>query len=392
MAVTEKIKHRLRLRQKPLPRAAYIALCAFPAVLTILFYVLRNNIRVMDWISLRVAAPIRTFLGLITAVFPFSVMEVMIAAIVVGVIWFIAKTIKLTIRKRRARLKTLSKRVLHLAVFALYFWGLFCWLWNVGYFAQGFAERNGIVPREAAVEELISVAEMFTARANALSQVVDRNENGRLQADRREVFAQSLDVFHGISDEFPELGGRIFRPKPMIFSWLMSRTGYGGIYFALTGEANVNTQLPMSTMPSTIAHEHAHQLGVFSEDEANFVAIIASTRSGILIYEYSGYFLGLIYLMRALNDIHPDLWLEMWDTFSPELQRDWLDNREFWQSQRTVNTGIRLVDTVLTAVTETVRDAVDTVYDSFLRANDQALGLQSYGAVVDLLIAYFLPA
>ncbi|MCL2408347.1 MAG: DUF3810 domain-containing protein [Oscillospiraceae bacterium] len=389
MAVAEKIKRKLKLR--PLPRPVYIAICTFPAVLTILFYVLRTNTRVMDWASLRVAAPIRGFLGLITSIFPFSVMEILIAAAVIGGIWFIVRTIKLTIRKHGARLKTLSRRVLHLAVVVLYIWGLFCWLWNTGYFAQGFAERNGIISREAAVEELIAVTEMFVARANELSQEVDRNEDGRLYANRREVFAQSLDVFHGISNEFPELGGRIFRPKPMIFSWLMSRTGYAGIYFALTGEANVNTQLPMSTMPATIAHEHAHQLGVFSEDEANFVAIMASAQSGILIYEYSGYFFGLIHLMRALNNIHSELWVEMWDTFSPELQRDWRDNREFWQLQRTVDTGIGLVDTVLTAVTETLRDAVDTTYDRFLRANDQELGLQSYGAVVDLLIAYFLP-
>ena len=396
MAVT-RIKRQRRPSRRPRlkfprfkpPLGVYIAICALPAVMTILFYALRFNTAVMSWISMRVALPIRGFLGLITSIFPFSLMEVAIAAAIVGTIVYIFKTIKLTVNSRKRRIRVLSKRLLHIAVAALYIWGAFCWLWNTGYFARGFAERNGIEPREVSVYELIALTEMFAARASELAPTMSRDADGRLNEDRRAVFAASGDIFQNIAQEFPELGRKTFRPKPMMFSWLMSRTGYSGIYFALTGEANINSNIPMSTMPATIAHELAHQLGVHAEDEANFVAIIASISSEHPVYVYSGYFFGLIHLMNALHTADPAAWADIFATFSPELRRDWTDNRDFWRAQRTVDTGIGFLDTVLTAVTETAREAVNTFYDGFLRAQNQELGLQSYGACVDLLIVYF---
>ena len=142
-------------------------------------------------------------------------------------------------------------------------------------------------------------------------------------------------------------------------------------------------------MPATVAHEHAHQLGVFAEDEANFVGIVACITSGNVVFEYAGYLSGLIYLMRALASVDFEAWLEIGDSLSEEVLIDWQDNSDFWQSQRTVNTGIGFLDNVLTTVTVTVSDAVDTIYDGFLRSQNQELGIRSYGACVDMLVEYF---
>jgi len=345
----------------------------------------------MDFVTFSIAAPIRMFLGMITSAFPFSVMEVLLTILGICLIYYIVKTVKLTVRGRGRRIKILLKRLLHVGVLALYIWGAFCWMWNAGYFARGFAERNGIVFQGATVEKLTDLTWMFADRANELAPQMRRDADGRFAEDRRETFAASGDIFANIAQEFPELGGRTFRPKPMIYSWLMSRTGYTGIYFALTGEAHINIQAPGHVIPATIVHELAHQLGVFAEDEANFVAIIASIQSDNIVYQYSGYYLGLVYLLNALHNVDRDAWREVHYSFVPELRRDWVDNYEFWQSQRTVDTGVVIIDRVLTAATETLYDAVNTIYDGFLKANDQELGLQSYGACVDLLLAYFLP-
>jgi len=343
----------------------------------------------MDFVTWQLSAPVRTFLGMITSIFPFSVMEVLLTAAGIFVIFYIVRTVKVTKHSKGARIRVLAKRVLHLAVAVFYVFGVFSWLWNSGYFARSFAERNGIEVRPVSVYELMTLTRHFADRASYLAPQMQRDADGRFIENRREMFDVSTEIFANISEEFPELGGRIFRPKPMAYSFLMSRTGYTGIYFALTGEANINIQAPLPLIPATITHEHAHQLGVFSEDEANFVAIIAATQSGNLVFAYSGYFLGLIYLMNALHDADYYAWRDTWDALHPYLQQDWRANREFWISQRTVNTGIRIIDTILTAVTETVHDAVNTFYDGFLRANNQELGLQSYGACIDLLIAYF---
>jgi hypothetical protein len=145
-------------------------------------------------------------------------------------------------------------------------------------------------------------------------------------------------------------------------------------------------------------------LGVFSEDEANFVAILASITSDNIVFAYSGYIKGLNYFLRALYDAEYyaryhspytandllNIRNEIVDSLVFEVSLDRWEIWSFWQSQRTVDTGIDVLDTALTTVQEVVRDTVDTVYDSFLRAQQQELGLKSYGACVDLLIEYFL--
>lgn len=42
----------------------------------------------------------------------------------------------------------------------------------------------------------------------------------------------------------------------------MSRINYTGFFFPYTAEANVNVDSPLCMLPSTIAHELAHQRGV----------------------------------------------------------------------------------------------------------------------------------
>ena len=182
----------------------------------------------------------------------------------------------------------------------------------------------------------------------------------------------------------------------MMFSWFMSITGYSGMYFALTGEAMINTQPPGTFMPMTVAHEHAHQLGIFAEDEANFVGILACITSENIVFEYAGYMSGLSYLLNALawsDNIFASSFSEEWhivmDSLSDNVHRDRHENSIFWATRTTANTGVTFLDNILTSVAETTSDVVDSIYDSFLRSNDQELGIRSYGACVDLLVLYF---
>ena len=379
----------LNLRGFRLPRAVYITICVLPAVLTALFYVLRMSTGVMDLAVSSISAPVRGFLGMLSSVYPFSLAEVFCTAAVVWLFYYIFKTASLTSR-RSGKLKIISKRLLTVVVVALYVWSLYCWLWNIGYFATGFAEKNGLYGEGITTAELAAVTRLFADNANELAPLVERDENGRFIEDHRRILDASAEIYENLSEQLPSLDGRVYRPKSMMFSWLMSRMGYTGIYFALTGEANININAPGFLMPATIAHELAHQLGVFAEDEANLVAVLACVTSENTVYEYAGYLMGLMRLLSALTIEDPEAGLEISESLSDLVVGDWQHNFDYWQSQKTVNTGVGVIDTALTAVTETVSDAVDSVYDSFLRSNDQELGIKSYGAYLNLLVEYFL--
>jgi len=322
-------------------------------------------------------------------------MEIVCTAAVIFLIYYIIKSIIDTSR-RREKWKLLGKRLLPILVIACYIWGLFCWLWNSGYHSTGFAENNNFSNDGIAFEDLVVVTQFFAEKANELSELVERDEDGRYIANRRTMFAESLHIYRNISQEFPSLTGRLYSPKPMLYSWLMSITGYSGMYFALTGESMINTHPPGTYMPATVAHEHAHQLGVFAEEEANFVGILACITSDNTTFQYAGYLSGLNYLLNALmfsdypfSSSISEEWVDITGSLSANVIFDRYETSYFWATRTTVNTGIDFLDNFLTSVAETTNDAVNSMYDNFLKSHNQELGIKSYGACVDLLVEYF---
>ena len=385
LTTTEKIKYWFRDHVR-IPLGVTIAICVFPVILTAFFYALRSSKESMDWVVAYFSAPIRSVFGLLSSIYPFALMEILCTAAVIFLVYYIVKSIRDTSR-RREKWKLLGKRLLPILVVAFYLWGLFCWLWNSGYHATGFADRYGFSNEGIAREDLVVVTQYFADRANELSVMVERDDDGRYIEDRRLMFAESTGIYRNISLEFPSLQGRLYAPKPMLYSWLMSITGYSGMYFALTGEAMINTQPPGTYMPFTVAHEHAHQLGIFAEDEANFVGIAACVTSDNLTFEYAGYMAGLNYLLNALP---AEEWLIIFDSLSDNVLFDRYESSYFWATRTSVYTGINFLDRFLTTVAETTNDAINTIYDGFLRSQNQELGLLSYGACVDLLVEYFI--
>ena len=370
------------------PRLSNIIVFAFSVLLTILFYALRSNVYAMDGAAIHISAPARWFLGLISSVFPFSITEVLIAFAIIWLFYYVIKTIVVIVRSNM-KLKVFVKRLLTIATVVLYAWGLFCWLWNSGYHAPGFGAKNGFARGGVTVEDLTAVTTMFADKANELAPLMKRDDDGHYIGDIKGFFEDSPFVYRNISEIFPTLEGSSNRPKPMLFSWLMSRTGYTGMYFALTGEANVNINSPASLLPVTISHEMAHQRGIFSEDEASFVGILAAVTSEFPVYEYAGYLSGLMYLRSALFSADFDAWEAISESLCHEVNTDLRDYYDYWASQRTVNVGVEFFDNLLTSMTETLSDTVDSVYDEFLKSQNQELGLRSYGACVDLLVEYF---
>jgi len=391
---SERIKNWFREHIR-IPLGVTISVCVFPVILIGLFYALRSSREVMDWTVTYVSAPIRSFFGLLSSIYPFAVMEVICTIAGVFLIYYIIKAFRDSWR-RREKWKILGKRLLPVLVVACYIWGLICWLWNTGYHATGFAQRYGFSSDGVNRDDLVVVTQMFADRANELSELVERDENGSVLLSRRDVFADSIYIYNNIATEFPSLKGRLYTPKPMLYSWLMSITGYGGMYFPLTGESMINTQIPIYGMPALVAHEHSHQLGVFAEDEANFVGILASIKSENLFFEYSGYMKGLNHLLNALmfDYGNPDggpseEWFEIISGLSEHVVNDRQESSLFWATRTISNTGVGFLDRFLTTVAETTNDAVNTFYDGFLRSQNQELGIRSYGACVDLLVEYF---
>ena len=130
--------------------------------------------------------------------------------------------------------------------------------------------------------------------------------------------------------------------------------------------------MPLTLLPATIAHELAHQRGVAAEDEANFVSVLASLENGQEDYVYSAAVMAYIYLGNALCKADSARWAAVYATLSDAVRRDLGAHNAYWDR-----------------FDQPVKEVSDRVYTAFLRTYGDDRGLQSYGACVDLLVAYY---
>ena len=136
----------------------------------------------------------------------------------------------------------------------------------------------------------------------------------------------------------------------------------------------LNVDSPEAFLPATIIHELTHQRGIASEQECNFLAVVTSTQSGDSAYVYSGYLLGYVNLSNALYKADPEGWQVLRDQLDEGALADIRYNNAYWDQWSSP------VDAVS-----------QKVYDTMLKGYGQEDGVQSYGTVVDLLAAYYLP-
>ena len=347
------------------------AVLLLPLALIGLFEWMKGNRAAMDLWVFEVLAPVEQLWGRLWSLFPLSGMELLIALFLLWNVVWLGRTAVLAFRSRIWR--EAARRLVILVSAWLWLWCALCWLWNAAYYAATFSERSGLSVEKYSVEELAAVTEYFAQQTAELSGRVPRDEGGHFLPDRDKHFTNAVGVYRNLEQEFPCLNMKPVKAKPILCSRLQSRMGFTGMYFPFTGEANVNIDAPACLTPATIAHEMAHQRMIASELEASFVGIAACVTSDDVVFRYSGYLEGLIHLCNALYSVDAQMWYNIaGQYFTPELSADWKDNNEYWK-----------------ALDSKVEEAAEQAYDAFLKGNNQELGMRSYGACVDLLVAYF---
>lgn len=344
----------------------------FLLVIHLLFRLLRNNRAVMNFMTDRVAHPVRGFIAWACSVSRWSFAEwvVVFAALFAAVliICFIAALIKNPGRALMTVLRFLSLT----AVLVLVISALMILLWNVNYYADNFSDKSGILPKESTADELYETTRYIAGLLAESSLKIARDQDGFYAESTEAAFDLSATVFRGIQQQYPFLSGRELRSKKVLFSRFLSEIRTTGVAFPLTGEANINIDQPAAWIPSTIAHEIAHQRKIASEQEANFVAILACEMSGNDAYRYSGYLFAYDYLAGALANADYRRFREISDTLPEEVLLDLRLNYEYWLNFE-----------------NKISEVSDSLYDDYLKTQGQDLGSKSYGAVVDLLIAYY---
>ena len=315
--------------------------------------------------------PLRQAMGRFWSFLPFSAAEALCCIGILLLLAWLVWTSVTVCRKKGERLRFLWRRVSLLLAVLLTLYLLLCLFLGASYRAEGFREKSGIWGRPTDVESLYNTTARFAAGLSAAADDVPRNEAGEYAASLDSVFARAPEIYRGAEALFPFLTLEDREPKRAFFSRLMSTFNYTGFYFPFTGEANINIDPPPCLIPATIAHEMAHQRGVASEQEANFVAVVACLESGDPDYLYSGWLFGFVHLANALYRYDAEAYFALADTLPEGVKADLRANNAYWAQFETKAAKVS-----------------EKVYDTMLKSYGQELGVQSYGAVVDMLIAW----
>lgn len=368
---TKKIPH-LAAWYNICPVAHIVALLS--ACVIALHLLLRGNKALMQRFSDGFVRPCHALFARASSFTRLSLAEVFIA---LAVLFVLALCVRSLVRLVRKKATWRGAYALFMRLFSLVcaVYAGFCVLWGVYYYADDFLTRSDLSSKPVSVTQLEFVTRYFADLANEYGAVVARDDTGAYLCDRADVIARSAALFDKTVQELPVLDGPRVPVKAVRFSRVMSYIDFTGFFFPFTGEANVNIDFPSALFPSTVAHELSHQRGVAKEQEANFVAVLASLRSGDADFCYSAALLAYTHLGNALYSADHAAWESVYFSLDESVRRDLSLNNAYWRQFETP-----------------VQSVSNTVYEGFLYSYDQTLGLKSYGACVDLLVNYYLPA
>ena len=338
-----------------------------------LYLALRHDRGLMNGFADRITTPLKGALGRLCALTSLSVMELLYVLAGAAALVYVVGSVIAVVKARGRRGQRAYGALLLAADVCLTVYALFCLLWGVNYWTDSFQDRSGITAQPVAAEDLEAVTAYFAQQLADTADSVPRDENGVYAVPKEQILAESRLVYGGVTELFPFLDFRDTGVKAVGCSRFMSIMGFTGVYFACIGESNVNVDSPACLLPSTVAHELAHQRGIAWEQECNFLGVLASVTSGMPDYVYSGWLLGFIHLGNALYETDPEAYWAIRNALPETVSADLRDNNAYWDQFR---------DNVVEKVS-------DTVYDAALKSYGYANGMKSYSMVVELLVAYY---
>ncbi len=309
---------------------------------------------------------------------PFSVFEFIIILSIILILFSIGRLIYLLIKFHSTQNRflffyRLKKSILNFVCVFLSFYLVYSLTCGVNYYRLSFSACSYINTGEYTNEDLVSLAHILIDNTNDLSDKIEHDSNGYFILSENDLQSTSIAAMYNLSISYPSLTEYYPNAKPIFFSEVMSYLQIAGIYSPFTAEANYNNDIPDSEKPYVICHELSHLSGFMLEDEANFISYLACINSSSYDFQYSG---SLNVLVPVLNNLYAscdsDTYSSIISEIAPQVISDLSHQNTFWAQYETP-----------------IASVSSEVNNSYLQSNGQTDGVQSYGRVTDLLLAYY---
>ena len=183
---------------------------------------------------------------------------------------------------------------------------LYTGLYGLNNYAGPLSEDIRLEMTPYTVRELETATIYYRDQANALSQEVRRDGDGKLVfSGFSDLATQAEDGFHALTYDklMPVFAGSTLPVKELGFADLCTAMDIDGITVPLTGESAVNPQIPTIALPFTMCREMSHRMSIAVDRDANMGGFLACTANSSQEFQYSGYFMAYRYCYEALASV-----------------------------------------------------------------------------------------
>lgn len=297
---------------------------------------------------------------------PFSIGDCIYSILILFLIRWIWKTRKTwKLQWKDNLLKALS------VVSVFYFF--FHLLWAFNYYREPLFEKMEI-KREYTDAEFLAFTKRLIVKTNEVQFAITKNDTAKIvfPYSQKESFQMILNGYDNLAKEHPYFKYKILSVKKSLFSTPLTYMGFGGYLNPFTNEAQINDLLPMYNFPQTTAHEMAHQIGFASENECNFIGVLASLKNDNLYYQYAGYSFTLHYCLGIWKYKNEKVFNQLKKSVHIGILKNYKESEDFHKKYNTF-----------------LDEGFYFLYDNFLKSNNQKDGMDSYSKFLDLMVNYY---
>lgn len=351
-------------------------LILFPLGLMVLLIVRHSEYIAEYWFARGIYRLFSQCLSFVTGLIPISIAEIGLYGSPFLIIYIVFRMVRRLVRDKENRKQTIARYVVNALCAASTAYFIFMVFCGANYYRYPFSRISGLTVETYSIDELYGLCEELALQANDLrTQItsVDEESVFKLSTSDYETAKEAKRIMTEFGDNYDSLSGYYSVPKPVIASRAMSYTDTTGLFVTVTMEANVNVDTADYEIPATMCHELAHQKGYMRENEANYIAYLACTGSDNIEFQYSGVMDALSYATSKLYDHDIELYKNIRAMYSKEVLADRIANAEYWKTYHN-----QVISTVSSKLN-----------DTYLKANNQESGEQSYGEMVDLMLAEY---
>lgn len=296
---------------------------------------------------------------------PFSVGDILYALLIILALRYLV----LNRKKIRHNLLVFFRDIIMVLSVAYFTFHI---LWGLNYYRQPVGATLNLDAPYSSLE-LESLTKELIKKTNEIQFEItsDSLQFVDIPYSKDQIFKLTKGGYQKLEKIYPQWKYEKPSLKKSLFSTALTYMGYGGYLNPFTNEAQVNGKIPKFRYPFVSSHEIGHQIGYSAENETNFIGYLAAANHEDIYFRYSANTYMLGYCLNEIQRNDKAVFNELYAQLNPGILKNYQEVSDFWEAHE-----------------NPLEPVFKSVFNSFLKANNQVDGIQSYSKVVALLVNY----